>query len=70
MAVTAQISSQSAHLCIGLGDASQLLKTAQVPGPRYDNFVKARRGAIVILVKAGAPYKAADSLGGLYGIGK
>lgn len=67
---TAQTSSWSAHLSARLGDASPLGEAAQVPDLHYDNFIEATSGAIICPFKAGTPYRADNSQGGLYGRGK
>lgn len=50
--------------------ACQPGEAAQVPVPRYDNFVEARHGVIISLIKAVAPYRADSSLRGWYKIHK
>lgn len=42
------------HLCVGQEAEGRLGETAPVFGPHHDTFFKARCGAIISLIKAGA----------------
>lgn len=66
----AQTSSRATYNCYRLGTESWLGEAAEVPRPGGDNFVEARHGAHITLLKAGDPARADSFLGGRNGGGK